>query len=266
MKEKTLTNIKEASVRHAQLLSQAILPSSLSVLKQMKIKRGSKVLCMNCGEGDVVFFLSSLVGNDGHVIGIDGYDENIFTAKQLQAIKNIPNASFYSTDQFEMENSGGYDFIHCRLPIVSFFEAEKLLNFIEAQLVEGGLIFFEIIDFSGFNSVHEHFAFDRFIELFKALIQSYWGKEALSTIMNQLLLCSGFHNVKHHSFAPTFLQGASQQLPSSTLESIMNDLITLKLASKEEVQVLLYELKNFEQKEHSLISLPRIHLISGNKA
>ena len=134
------------------------------------------------------------------------------------------------------------------------------------QLLPGGVVLFEVIDFSGFNSISINFAFERFLDIYKTFIQSQWGHVPFSIKLNQLLSQSGFQQVQHQYVAPAFLRGAAKHLPSLTLECIREEVLGQKLSSEDELQVLLYELKAFEQKAHSLISLPGIHQIWGHKA
>ena len=82
-----LSSKSDLEIRHQQLLGQVLLPTTLSLLDHIKVEERSRALCLNCGEGDLVFKLSELVGDNGSVIGIDSSNENIHTARQLSIIK-----------------------------------------------------------------------------------------------------------------------------------------------------------------------------------
>lgn len=261
-----LSTTNDAKIRHQQLLTQTMRPATFSFLEKVKVREGSKTLCLNCGEGDIVFHLSGLVGDTGAVTGIDPKGENIHTAQQLARIKNIGNVTFCKTDRFGQGNRHRFEFIHCRLSLTRFFDPETLLKSIEARLMPGGMVLFEIIDFSGFNSIPKNFAFERFLDLYKVLVRSHWGDKPFCTQLNQLLSQSGFQQVRHQYVAPTFLQATAKQLPSLTLECIWDEVICQKLTSEVELKILLYEVKNFEQEAYSLISLPGTHQIRGYKA
>ena len=254
-----------AQIKHQQLLRRTMRPATLSLLKKVKVKEGGRALCLNCGEGDIAFHLSGLVGKNGTVIGIDPNGENIHTAQQLSHIKNIRNTTFCKTEQYGQGNGQQFELIHYRLPLTRVFNPIKLIEAILEQLMTGGVVLFEVIDFSGFNSTPKNFAFERFLYLYTTIVRSQWGNSPFSTRINQLLSLSGFQAIKHQYVAPAFLQGSAKHLPSLTLECIREEVLCQKLGSEEELQVLLYELKDFEQKAHSLISLPGIHQIWGYK-
>lgn len=261
-----LTATGHARIRHQQLLSQVTFSTTQSLLSQMQMTQGSKVLCLNCGEGDVVFYFSGLVGLHGTVTGTDPYAENILTAQQVKEIKKLHNVSFYQSDHFKNGKSQQFNFIHCRLPLIWTFNTQKLINVVIDQLQEGGIILFEVIDFSGFNSIQDNYAFRRFLDLYAAFIKIHWSNAPFTSHLNEILCQSGFRQINHQYMAPSFLQGASKHLPSLTLECIMEEMIDRKLSSSDEVQVLLSELKSFEESAYSMISLPGIHQIWGMKA
>ena len=261
-----LSTTGDAGIRHQQLLAQTLRPATLSLLEKVKVKAGSKTLCLNCGEGDIAFHLSGLVGDNGNVMGTDPSGENIHTARQLAYIKNIGNTTFCETEQYAPGSGQLFDLIHCRLPLTRFFDPATIIAEIQAQLMPGGLALLEVIDFSGFNSTPKNFAFERFLDLYTNLVRLQWGDSPFSNGLNQLLSQSSFQQVQHQYVAPVFLRGAAKHLPSLTLECIREEVLGQKLSSEDELQVLLYELKAFEQKAHSLISLPGIHQIWGHKA
>ncbi|MCB9305521.1 MAG: methyltransferase domain-containing protein [Lewinellaceae bacterium] len=236
-------------------------PTTLSFLETVKVKAGSSALVLNCGEGDVAFLMARLLGENGNVTGIDLDGENVQTAQQLAIIKKIGNTTFYQREQFQKQTKKRFGLVYgCLQPDTSLTEQ------ICGSLQLSDIALFEVIDFSGFNSIPKNFAFERFLDLYTALIRSQWGDSPFSTTLHQLLSQSGFQGIQHQYVAPAFLQGASRQLPSLTLESIRKEVLNQKLATKDELQVLLYELKDFEQKTHSLISLPGIHQIWGYRA
>ena len=251
----------DARIRHQQMLSQAIRPATLSLLGTVKVKEGSNALVLNCGEGDVAFLMARLVGENGNVTGIDLNRENVHTAQQLAVIKKIGNVAFYQGDQFQSQPKKRFAMVYgCLQPDTSLDEQMC------GSLQMSGLALFEIIDFSGFNSTPKNYAFDRLLDLYSALVRPQWGDNPFATRLNQLLSQSGFQRVQHQYVAPAFLHGASRRLPSLTLESIRNKVLNQKLATEDELEALLYELKDFEQKTHSLITLPGIHQIWGYKA
>ena len=260
-----LSPTTDARIRQQQLLSQVMRPATLSLLEKARDREGGNALCLDCGEGEVVFHLAGLIGHNENVTGIDPSRENIQTARQLAVIKKIGNADFYENDKFQCPTEGYFGLVYGCLQLTRPFDPDALIRKTCNFLRMGGIALFEVIDFSTFFSTPKNFAFERFIEVCAALIDHHWGDLACRDQMAQSLACSGFHPVEQQYVAPAFLRGKSRNLPSLTLASIQDEVIRQKLATQDELQVLLYELKDFEQKPDSLISLPGIHQIWGKK-
>lgn len=261
-----LSPITDARIRHQQLLSQVMRPATYSLLEKVSMKEGGNALCLNCGEGEVVFHLAGSAGPNGSVTGIDPSWENIHTAQQLAIVKKTGNAAFYQKDKFQCPANSHFRLVYGCLQPTHMVDLATLVRQTWDLLQPGGMVLFELIDFSAFFSTPKNFAFERFLELSAALIHSNWGDSACSTQMTQSLARSGFQQVQQQYVAPTFLCGQSRNLPSLTLASIQDEVLQQKLTTQDELEVLLYELRNFEQKAHSLISLPGIYQIWGHKA
>lgn len=255
----------DTRIRHQQLLSQVMQPATFSLMEKAKIKEGSNALCLDCGEGNVVFHLANSVGQNGKAIGIDPSRESIHTAQQLAVIKKIENAVFYQNDEFPYSAGDHFGLVYGCLQPTRQFDLDVLVSQTWDFLHPGGKALFEVIDLSTFFSIPKNFAFERFLELCTSLVRSHWGHTAFSTQLGQHLSRSGFQQLQQQYVAPAFLHGTSKNLPSLTLASIQYEVLQQKLATQDELQVLLYELRNFEQKEYSLISLPGIHQIWGAK-
>ena len=262
---KNLTT-NDAIIKHQQILTEIMRPATHSLFNNLNVQEKSNVLCLNCGEGDSVFHLADLVGKNGLVIGVDPIVENIQTAQLLSQIKKLHNTDFCTIGQISQKRELSFNFIHCRLPLIRSFDIEIILGQIENQLIPGGVVVFDIINLSGFNSISKNFAFDRFLDIYTSFVRSTWGSTSFSSYLNQLLVQSGFNQVQQRYSAPTFLRNSSKTLPSLTLECILEEVLYKKQSSVDELQVLLYELKNFEQNNYSLISLPGFHQIWGYKS
>jgi SAM-dependent methyltransferase len=261
-----LSPTSDARIRHQQLLAQTMRPTTLSLLEKAKVKEGSNALCLDCGEGEVVFHLAKALGQNGKAIGIDPSRESIHTAQQLAVIKKIRNAVFYQNDEFPYSANGQFGIVYGCLQPTRQFDLDVLVNQTWNFLQPGGNALFDVIDLSTFFSAPKNFAFERFLELCTSRVRSHWGHTTFSTQLGQHLSRSGFQQLQQQYVAPAFLRGTSKNLPSLTLSSMQEEVLQQKLTTQDELQVLLYELRNFEQKEYSLISLPGIHQIWGSKA
>lgn len=252
-------------IRHQQLLTQIISPGTLSLLEKAQVRAGSRVMSMNCGEGNAAFHLSRMVGERGIVVGFDPNAENIHTAQQLTEIKNGSNITFLETTQSRL-SWAPLDLVHCYISLLQYFDLGTFIEEIQRLLKPGGVALFEVIDFSGFTCFPKNFAFERFIEICSDYLRNLWGDTPVHLRLCELLLRSHFDGIRHQFVAPFFLQNSGKQLPMLTLESIKGDVLNRKLSSNDEIQALLYNLTSLSQEPHALISLPGVHQIWGYRA
>ena len=76
--------------------------------------------------------------------------------------------------------------------------------------------------------------------------------------MHDQLKQTGFKKINIQMVRPRFLTGKNKHIVSLLLENLSSKLIEEKIASPTEIQALLFELKDFENKQYTMITLPGI--------
>ena len=68
------------------------------LIETSELKKGMKILDLGCGNGEVTFLLSSFIGADGLVVGIDNNEHAIENAKKKSNELGFPNLHFHVVD------------------------------------------------------------------------------------------------------------------------------------------------------------------------
>lgn len=264
MANKKITD-EAAMIRYQQVRSQAMWPATSAFLRQVVIKKGITAIELNCGEGDVSFQLARLVGGQGSVLGLDPSWENIRTARQIALIRKASNVTFVQTERYECAAEQHLGLAYGRLPLNPLFVPDETFEAIWKCLQPGGMILLEAMDLSSFHSVPQNYAFERFLDLYHSLLQPLWGDVNLNTLLIRRLSQAGFREVQQQYVPPTFQRGPFKHLASLALAGMQETLLQQNMATPDELQALLHELRSFEQQDHTMINMPGIYQVWGYK-
>lgn len=117
---------------------------TVQLLTKAGIKKGSKVLDIGCGRGDVSLMTANLVGSEGHVMGIDIDSVSIENARLRAKDLNISNLSFYATDALELSEAiGKFDAIIGRRVLMYQSNPVDFIKNIRLCLKKNGVIAFQ---------------------------------------------------------------------------------------------------------------------------
>jgi ubiquinone/menaquinone biosynthesis C-methylase UbiE len=104
---------------------------------------GMHVLDVGCGNGDVSHLLAKLVGNKGHVTGIDRDGPSLEIARDRVRKLNLPNITFIQGDICELSpEPGPFDAAVGRRVIMYLPEPVDAIRRISATLRPGGVVAF----------------------------------------------------------------------------------------------------------------------------
>jgi hypothetical protein len=134
-----------------------------------------------------------------------------------------------------------------------------------SALRPNGILAAEDIDVAGHFSYPQSTAFKRYVELYQQAGIKRGANPLIGPILPGLLESARFQEVEFKVVLPTFTKGAGKQLALLTLFGIQHSVVSEKLASKQEVDHIIRELKIFTEDEDSMISFPRIFQVKGER-
>ena len=127
-----------------RLSAQAALqaPPTRFLFEAAGITRGMRVLDVGSGAGDVSFLVAELVGDDGHVVGIDMNPEIVTTATVRAGELGLQQVSFVAGDVREARFDEEFDAVVGRL--ILMYSADPLTTLTAAvrNVRDGGVVAF----------------------------------------------------------------------------------------------------------------------------
>jgi len=174
------TELARLRVQH-----EAFLPTTMSLLKQAKVKKGECWMDLGCGPGFVSLELSKMVGPTGKVLGVDKEEKYLREAASTFRRKN--NLSFR---QIDLENptfdkKDRFDGVFGRWITLFLANREKTLRLLANQLKAGGrMVFMEYVNFRSISLVPPEPSFDRFA----TAVQSAYSANGCDSSAGQFLL------------------------------------------------------------------------------
>jgi len=252
-----------ASIKRRQILSNIFFHSTQAFFQKVTIQKGMYGLDLCCGTGGNTLLLKTLVGSEGKMTGIDSNLALVKIAEEKVLQNNLDQIDFRYQNILEWKEKQTYDFVYRGLLFPQLANPSTIFQQVHRSLKPGGFAMAEGLGLSQFRCFPGCYAFDRFIELStmveeQNVVDVNIGSQLLSVFQN-----ARFENIQVQQVSPSFSTGKNKQIASLTLEYMAPILIDKKLSTAAELQVLIFELKNFEKQKNSLITLPGIYQVVG---
>lgn len=247
------------------ILSRAMHEYTKNFISRAGVKKGDKVLDIGCGGGDVSFELADIVGDQGKVVAID-FDEKIIVLNQVDAQRrNKKNIQFKVGDVFNLSEINKYDFIYVRFLLSHLDNPVLALTNITKAAKVGGTIAIEDTQFSGHFSYPKCKAFEEYIKLYKNVLAKRKANADIGVQLTEMFTNAGLDDIHVQVVQPVFMYGEGKLISYITMDKIKESLKKEKLASEEEINKILQELLVFTENPNTILSLPRVFQVYGNK-
>jgi ubiquinone/menaquinone biosynthesis C-methylase UbiE len=247
------------------VLTRVLQPTTDRLFERVGIGLGSTVIDVGCGGGHVSFALAKRVGPKGRVTGLDFDEEKIALARADAAARGISNADFVAADVTAPWSAGPVDFIYARFILTHLADPTALLSQALAALRPGGAIIVEDVDIAGYFSSPENAAVDRTFALYIELSRRRRGNPIIGRRLAFLLEEAGFREVGTTLVQPFSREGDAKDIALLTFEAIADGLVAEGLASRDEIASLAEELKAFNRRPDTIVSMPRVFQSWGRK-
>lgn len=115
------------------------------LLRDAGIGPGMRVLDLGCGHGEVSLFAARLVGEEGHVVGVDRDEAALATAKERARTWAYPNLTFASADldNFQLDVERPFDAVIGRRVLMYLPRPDRTLRHVSRLLRPGGVAAFQ---------------------------------------------------------------------------------------------------------------------------
>lgn len=136
----------EAETRRLILQHQIYAPITRRLFQAAGIGPGMSVLDIGSGAGDVALLLADLVGPRGRVLGVDGNEAILATARARAASAGWANVAFHAGPAESLPPGPDFDAVVGRWVLMYVPDPVALLRGLAARLQPGGIVAFAEMD------------------------------------------------------------------------------------------------------------------------
>jgi SAM-dependent methyltransferase len=247
-----------------QLIARAMWPSTHALLNRIGIHRGMQCLDVGCGTGDVTLQVARMVAPEGQTLGVDA-DAVIVQQARAAAARQQSSARFEAMNAEELCADAAYDFVHTRFLLSHLAQPEELLARLVRALRPGGTLVAVDVDFAGHVCHPACTAFERYLELYQAVVRRRGGNPAIGPHLPGLLRAAGAEDLRLEVVQPTFCDGEGKYAAAMTLEHIREAVVLAGFAAHAEIDALVVELEAFANDASTILSLPRVFQVWGRR-
>ncbi len=255
----------QAGAARLRLINRVKWPSTERLLDRAGLRAGMRVLDLGCGGGAVTLRLAALVGPEGEVVGADLDPSSLRLAHQEAEDSNLP-VSFRHLAAEELDEVAAYDFAYSRYLMSHLRNPERALGAMVQALRPGGRLAVEDIFFPGHVCHPPNAAFDRYLELYGAVVRAKGADPAIGPRLLGMALDAGVVDVQVELVVPIFRDGEGKRVAQVTVENIREAVVGAGLATGTEVDSVVAELEAFAEDERTLMSIAPTFQVWGRKA
>lgn len=214
-------------------------PFTRQLFVQAGIKSGMRVLDVGSGSGDVSFLAADLVGEGGHVVGVDRSEAAVQRARARAIRRNHSNVTFVVGDPAAMPFDQPFDAIVGRFVLMYQDDPVWSLRQITKHLRANGLVVFQELDTSACRSCPAVSSFDEASRWLGDALRGSGARPELGLEMHSLFLDSGLPAPSMRVDA--VISGAAESpvysLLAEAVRSLVPTLQKLNIASPANVQI-----------------------------
>ena len=249
-----------------QLLSTIYEPTTREWLsKHLKPVSGGRGLHVGCGSGGHTFLMAALLGENFPLTGMDFDPVLIERALLEKERRGLGHVKFHQSSFSDWALGQTYDVMLCRTwPLCRLNQAGAWAQ-MARHLKAGGLLFAQVMDLSSLHAFPYNHAFARSVELINELTNGQAQPCPAKGHATEHLQRAGFELVGMTYSPPAFVPHGCNRITSLFLEWGREDILLGGHTSREELNSLLLELKQYETQEDTLVSRPGLYHIQAKK-
>lgn len=254
----------EAGRSRLSVLSQAMADATGALLDRAGPWDGLHVLDAGCGGGDVSRALAERVGPSGRVLGVDGDAVKIAAARI--AAEDQPNLAFEVADITAASWRERFDAVYARFLLSHLPEPAPVLERFRQALRPGGRILVEDVDFSGHFVSPPLPAFDAYVGWYREAARRRGADADIGPRLPGLLTAAGFTDIEAQAVNPAGLTGPVKHMAALTLAAIADAVAEAGIATADEIDAALTDLRTAANDPTVMMSLPRVVQVTARRA
>jgi SAM-dependent methyltransferase len=244
----------KGAVGRLQLLARVHRPATEALVDRIGVQKGQTWLDLGCGVGDVSRLLA---GRGARVTALDADERAVEAARAGLAEFGGAVESRVSRAQ-ELSDAARFDVAYARCLLSHLSARDDVFARMVRAVRAGGVVAIEDVDFSGAFCHPACAAFDRYCELYRAVVVARGGDPLLGRALPSMLARAGLADVEALAVQPAFVAGEGKAMPRLTLEHLRESIVAASLATGAEIDALAAELRAFELLPDSMVAMPRV--------
>jgi ubiquinone/menaquinone biosynthesis C-methylase UbiE len=252
--------------KRLDVLARVLLPTTTQLLDRVGLNRGMRCLDVGCGGGHVAMLIAGIVGPEGCVVGTDRDAEILVLAREDAQAAKITNIKFRQLDAYAFEWHEQFNVAYARFLLSHLNEPENCLAAMVEACAPGGTVVIEDTDFAASFCYPICMAYERYTKLYQELVQRRGGDANIGPKLPAMLRRAGIQDIEVNVIQPAHIHGEGKLMAPLTMSRISDALTAEGLATKTEAQQILTELDRVAADCETVISLPRIFQVWGQRA
>lgn len=253
-------------IARLEIQSAFFEPLTHRTLLKAGIKEGMNCLDVGCGAGTVTRMMTQMVGEKGHVTGMD-VDENYLRYCQKNS---AANTDFIHDDicNSRLERNRHFDIVYSRFMFVHLKDMRKAVQSMKQFIKKGGAVVIEELDHApdSWLCYPENKSVDTLREVYVTLVKKVGGDPFAGRKIYRLLAEESF-DASIECNSPCLLMGHE---PYNTLgwriaESLKPQILGFGLLSDQEYAKMYDDLKQLSNDGKSFVTYARFFSIIGRK-
>jgi SAM-dependent methyltransferase len=216
-----------------------LAPFTRQLFSQAGLVPGMRVLDVGCGSGDVSFVAADLVGQRGHIVGVDRSAAALNRARARANRRNCSNLAFVEGDAARMQFDQQFDAIVGRLVLMYQADPVESLRQLTRHLRPGGLMVFQELDTSACRSFPPAPSYDRAVAWLADALHGSGARPKLGLELHSVFADSGLPapQMRMDAIVSGDAESPACVLLAEAVRSLLPTLEKLNIALPHEVDV-----------------------------
>ena len=249
----------DGAIERLRVLARVHGGATEALVDRVGVQPGDAWLDLGCGIGDVSHRLAV---RGARVLAIDADERAIEWARAALAPFGDAVEVRVGRAQ-ELAEDARFDVAYARCLLSHLAGREQVLDRMIRAVRPGGAMVLEDVDFGGAFCHPRCPAFDRYCELYRAVVLARGGDPLLGQALPSMLARRGLEAIEALGVQPVFVEGEGKAMPRLTLEHLRESIVGASLAPPGEIDALASELRAFEALPHSSVAMPRVVQVRG---
>jgi ubiquinone/menaquinone biosynthesis C-methylase UbiE len=240
-----------------QVLARSRWPDTEQLLDRIDVRVGMDCVDVGCGGGAVTLALARRVGPTGRAVGLDLDETQLRLAAAVAAEADLANVAFRVADLSTAVDLDGSDVVYSRLLLQHLRDPVALLARLWAAVRPGGVLAVEDADFDGCFCDPPNSAFTFFVQSYQHVAARRGGDSTYGRKLAAAFTAAAVPRPELELRAVLY-RGEGRLLPWLTVAHAADAIVAEGVASPDEIQTALIELRRLADDDTVVMGGPRI--------